>query len=207
MHIDYSKLKGDHVYLEQLQQQHVPEIKVLIKDERLWEFTRTLIIDDTFDEQFEKYMAQAFDPKGMGNQYSFVMKQTAGDRIIGMTRYYYYEPKDKRIAIGYTWYIPEVWGKVYNKECKLLLLRYAFEELELNRVEFHVAHKNIRSQKAVLKIGGVHEGILRNYAIQPDGSIRHTYVFSIAKEEWPEKKAALQQMVVNRESAIGNRES
>ena len=191
MLIDHSQLRGEYIYLEQLQQHHVPEIKVLIKDPRLWEFTRTLIIDDTFDSQFEKYIAHAFDPKGMGNQYSFVMRQADSDRIIGMTRYYFYEPKDKRVAIGYTWYVPEVWGKVYNKECKLLLLQYAFEVLGLNRVEFHVAHKNVRSQKAVLKIGGVQEGILRNYAIQPDGSIRHTYVFSIIKEEWPEKKKAL----------------
>ena len=191
MEIDYTKLKGQFVYLEPLGQHHVPEIKRLVRDERLWEFTKTLIIDDTFDAQFDKYITMAFDPKGMGEQYSFVIHETATQRIIGMTRFYFYEPKDKRVAIGFTWYIPEVWGQVHNKECKLLLLQYAFEELQLNRVEFHVAHRNVRSQKAVLKIGATQEGILRNYAIQPDGSIRHTHVFSIIKEEWPERKAAL----------------
>lgn len=195
MEIDHTKLRGQHVYLEKLREDHVAYIKTLIKDERLWEFTRTLIIDDTFDEQFEKYIAHAFDPNGMGNQFSFVMRRTIDDSIIGMTRYYFYEPKDKRVAIGFTWYIPEVWGQVYNKECKLLLLQYAFEDLGLNRVEFHVAHKNIRSQKAMLKIGAEREGVLRNYAIQPDGSIRHTHVFSIIKEEWPEKKERLREMV------------
>ena len=90
---------------------------------------------------------------------------------------------------------PEVWGQVYNRECKLLLLRYAFEVLGLNRVEFHVAHKNIRSQKAVMKIGAVPEGVLRNYAIQPDGSIRHTHVFSITKEEWPGAKEQLIKLI------------
>ncbi len=194
MLIDHSKLSGNHVYLEQLQEKHVPAIKPLIKDPRLWEFTRTFLINDTFDEQFERYMAMAFDPKGMGNQYSFVIFRKDTHEIIGMTRYYFYEPKDKRVAIGFTWYVPEVWGQVYNKECKLLLLQYAFETLDLNRVEFHVAHENIRSQKAMIKIGAVQEGVLRNYAIQPDGSIRHTFVFSIIKEEWAEKKAALLEM-------------
>jgi hypothetical protein len=49
-------------------------------------------------------------------------------------------------------------GQVHNKECKLLLLQYAFEELRFQRVEFEVAHQNIRSQKAVEKIGGVRKG-------------------------------------------------
>jgi N-acetyltransferase len=191
MQIDYLKLKGQFVYLEALQPSHLPLIKPLVKDERLWEFTNTLIINDSFDEQYDKYMAVALDPMGTGNQYSFVIRKTDNKDIIGMTRYYFHEPENKRVAIGYTWYVPEVWGEVYNKECKLLLLDYGFNELDLNRVEFHVAHRNVRSQKAVSKIGAKHEGILRNYAIQADGSIRHTYVFSIIKEEWPETRKHL----------------
>jgi RimJ/RimL family protein N-acetyltransferase len=54
-----------------------------------------------------------------------------------------------------------------------------------------VAHINVRSQKAVEKIGGVREGVLRNHSYQPDGSIRSTVLFSILKEEWPEKKQEL----------------
>ena len=49
----------------------------------------------------------------------------------------------------------------------------------------------MRSQKAVEKIGGIREGVLRKHGIQPDGSVRHTVVFSIIDEEWEEKKEAL----------------
>ena len=195
MTIDLDKLHGRYVYLRPLHPDHVPVIKELTRDARLWEFTKTLIIDDTFDEQFDKYIALAFNPLNMGEQYSFVIYESATDRIIGMTRYYKFEPAQKRLSIGYTWYIPEVWGKVHNKECKLLVLQYAFETLGFQRTEFEVAHRNVRSQKAVEKIGGVREGVLRKHGVQADGSVRDTVVFSIVDEEWPEKKEALLQLI------------
>jgi RimJ/RimL family protein N-acetyltransferase len=58
-----------------------------------------------------------------------------------------------------------------------------------------VAGQNIRSQKAVEKIGGVKEGVLRNHGFRPDGSLRDTVIFSILKEEWPEVKERLIEMV------------
>jgi RimJ/RimL family protein N-acetyltransferase len=115
--------------------------------------------------------------------------------IIGMTRLFNVEWKDKRLEIGHTWYIPSVWGKIYNKECKLLLLQYVFEHLKFNRVEFRVAHQNVRSQRAVEKIGGLKEGVLRKHSIRNDGSRRDTVVFSIIDDEWPEKKGKLQSLL------------
>ena len=200
MEIDISKLKGSYVYLKELQEENIPVLKKLAKDERLWEFTKTLLINDTYAEQFEQYISVAFSPTGDGTfgaglQKTFVIYRSSDDAIIGMSRYYGLSEKHKRLDIGYTWYVPEVWKKVYNKECKLLLLQYAFETLGFNRVGFHVAHINIRSQKAVEKIGGVREGVLRNHSYQPDGSIRSTVLFSILKEEWPEKKQKLQELI------------
>ena len=136
MQIDSSKLRGEYVYLEILQQEHIPLIKPLIKDERIWEYTKTLLIDDTFDEQFDRYISAALDPRFSGLQVSFVMRDAKTADVMGMTRYYRIEPSHKRLSIGYTWYIPEVWRKVYNKECKFLLLQYAFEVLQFNRVGF-----------------------------------------------------------------------
>lgn len=205
MVIDISKLKGAHVYLQELREENIPVIKKLAKDERIWEFTKTLLIKETYDDQFEQYISIALNPNGdgmfgVGLQKTFVIYRCSDNAIIGMTRYYSLSEKHKRLDIGYTWYIPEVWSKVYNKECKLLLLQYAFEVLNFNRVGFHVAHINIRSQKAVEKIGGVGEGMLRNHSYQPDGSIRSTVLFSIIKEEWPEKKQRIQELIKNLEN-------
>lgn len=191
MQIDTSLLRGQFVYLERLQPSHVPLLKPLAFDERLWEFTKTLLLTDTFDEQFDRYMATALDPAGVGEQCSFVIRDARSAAVIGMTRYYRIEPAHNRLCIGYTWYAPAYWGRVHNKECKLLLLQYAFETLGFQRVEFEVAGQNIRSQKAVAKIGGVKEGVLRKHGLRPDGSVRDTVVFSIIDDEWPQTKQKL----------------
>jgi len=202
--VDTALLKGEHIYLEHLHVDHVPVLKELARDERLWAYTKTLLINDTYEEQFQKYITTAFNKSAIGGQQAFVIRTTVDNAIIGMTRYYFIEPKDKRLAIGYTWYTPAVWGGPHNKECKLLLLQYAFEVLRFNRVEFHVAHQNVRSQKAVEKIGGVKEGVLRKYGYRPDGTLRDTVVYSIIDEEWLEKKARLQKMVNSYSVASSN---
>jgi hypothetical protein len=89
MNIDIVKLKGYHVYLEELRAGHIPVLKVLAKDERIWEFTRTLLINDTFDSQFENYIQIALDPNGdgtfgVGLQKTFVIHRKADSAIIGM---------------------------------------------------------------------------------------------------------------------------
>ena len=201
MQIDTSKLRGESLYLMLLQPEDIPALRFLARDERIWEYTKTLLINDNYDEQFDKYIAVALDPNGVGMQRSFVMRDAQSGAIIGMTRYYKMEPVHKRLSIGYTWYTPAYWGTVHNKECKHLLLQYAFEELGYQRVEFEVAHQNIRSQKAVEKIGGVKEGVLRKYMLRPDGEVRHTVVFSIIDDEWPATKQHLLQLVAAQKSS------
>lgn len=197
MEIDVSKLRGQFVYLELLQPSHIPQLKLLAKDEKLWEYTKTILLNDCYNEQVEKYLAVAIDPNGIGLQRSFVIRDAATKEIIGMSRYYRMELLHKRLDIGYTWYSPAYWGRVHNKECKLLLLQYAFETLGFQRVEFEVAHQNIRSQKAVEKIGGIKEGVLRKHGLRGDGSIRHTVIFSIIDDEWPSVKQRLLKLMTD----------
>jgi len=201
MHIDVSKLSGKYIYLELLTPDHVETLRLLAKDERIWEFTKAFAINETFDQQFDDYIGTALNKNAMGGQQAFVIKQRAGNAIIGMTRFYEIQPKDKRAAIGYTWYIPAFWGKVHNKECKFLMLAYLFEIAGFSRAEFHVAHQNIRSQKAVEKIGATREGELRKYGFRNDGSVRNTVVFSIIDDEWPARKENLLRLM----AAIENR--
>jgi N-acetyltransferase len=199
MEIDISLLKGEHVYLEFLLPEHIEALRALAKDDRIWEFTKTLLIDEQYNQRFDDYISLALDRNALEKQVAFIIRRKTDNVIIGMTRYYGVDEKNKRLNIGYTWYIPSVWGKVYNKECKFILLTYAFEELDFNRVGFEVAHQNLRSQKAVIKIGAIKEGELRKYALRPDGAFRNTVVFSIINDEWPEKKEYLQQIIAGSE--------
>lgn len=134
--------------------------------------------------------------RSVGNK-TFVIKRTTDRSIIGMTRLYEINQKEKTAVLGYTWYVPSVWGKVHNKECKLLMLQYVFEEMKFNRVELRVAHQNIRSQKAVEKLGAIKEGILRKHGYRNDGSIRHTVVYSIIDDEWPATKEKIAGLIAD----------
>jgi N-acetyltransferase len=191
---DLDLLRGQAIYLEPIGEQHREALRPLAKDERLWEFTKTLLIDATYDEQFNQYFDEAMATASLGGQ-GFIIRATCDDSLIGMTRFHSVDRPNKALSIGYTWYIPAVWGKVHNKECKLLMLQYVFENLHFNRAEFRVAHQNIRSQKAVEKIGGVREGILRKNGYRNDGKIRHTVIFSIIDEEWAATKEGLLRLV------------
>jgi RimJ/RimL family protein N-acetyltransferase len=188
------RLKGSHVYLQFLTEGHREVLRPLAKDDRLWEFTKTLLLNETYDQQFDTYFNEALSLAAKGDQ-AFVIVTTSDDRVIGMTRAYDLDRRVKKITIGHTWYIPSVWGLAHNKECKLLLLSYMFETLGLERVDFKVAGQNIRSQKAVEKIGGVREGVLRRYTLRNDGVPADTVFFSILCEEWPEKKKKLLTML------------
>jgi RimJ/RimL family protein N-acetyltransferase len=190
---DLALLRGRQVYLEFLTEAHRNILRPLARDERIWEYTKTLLITETYDRQFDDYFDQALAFASKGDQ-AFAIVATDG-RVIGMTRAYDIDRKVKKATIGHTWYIPEVWGKSHNKECKLLLLQYIFDTLGFARVDFKVASQNLRSQKAVAKIGGVKEGILRRFAQRNDGSSTDVVIFSMLDDEWMENKRRLQEMV------------
>src|SRR3954447_16229159 len=112
MDIDRAKLRGHHVCLELLSPVHRETLRFLAKNELIWEFNKLLPIDDSYDAAYDEYFEGALDQKGLGGQQAFVIKRTGDGSIIGMTRLYEIKPKEKTVLIGYTWYIPAVWGKV-----------------------------------------------------------------------------------------------
>lgn len=78
------------------------------------------------------------------------------EQVIGSTRFYDYDPAKSEIKIGYTFFARSCWGQDFNRSTKLLMLSYAFEFV--NRVLFHVGASNIRSQKAMEKLGATKIG-------------------------------------------------
>jgi RimJ/RimL family protein N-acetyltransferase len=113
--------------------------------------------------------------------------------FVGTTSYLETSIRDARTEIGATTYIPEVWGTKVNPETKYLLLKYAFEELGMGRVQLKTDIRNVRSQQAIARLGATYEGILRRYQRRADGTIRDTVLFAISAEEWPKVRARLEE--------------
>jgi RimJ/RimL family protein N-acetyltransferase len=101
------------------------------------------------------------------------------------------QQQHKKLEIGSTWLHPTYWATVVNLECKLLLLTHCFEVLEASRVQLKTDENNIRSRKAIEKIGGQFEGILRSDMLRDNNTKRNSAYYSIIAEEWPVIKIKL----------------
>jgi len=97
---------------------------------------------------FQNYFEGAIQSKG-----AFLILETKTNESIGSSRFYDYDKKDNSIIIGYTFIGRNFWGKEYNKSLKKLMLDYAFQYVD--KVYFHIGAQNIRSQKAIEKIGAI----------------------------------------------------
>ena len=109
----------------------------------------------------------------------------AAGLIVGTSTLHDVDLANERLHLGWTAYSPEVWGSEVNPECKLLLLKHAFDDCGFERVKIQTDVLNIRSQEAILRIGAVREGVLRHHMLRADGTRRDTVVFSVLREEWP----------------------
>jgi N-acetyltransferase len=109
----------------------------------------------------------------------------------GTSSYLEVSVADARLEVGATAYAPSLWGSRVNPEVKLLLLGHAFEELRAGRVQLKTDVRNVRSQRAIARLGARNEGTLRRYQRRADGSMRDTVVFSVTAEEWPDVRGGL----------------
>ncbi len=112
--------------------------------------------------------------------------------VVGTSSYLDVSPVDARLEIGATTYAPAVWGSAVNPDAKLQLLSYAFDVLAVGRVQIKTDVRNVRSQRAIARLGARYEGTLRRYQRRWDGTVRDTVLFSITAEEWPTLRPGLE---------------
>lgn len=182
-------LNGPRVRLEPLRSSHREGLLAAAQAIDIWAWLSMNLHEP---EELDAWMAKALAEEERGLSCPFVVREQATGAVLGSTRYMDIHPADRGVEIGWTWYTPTVWGSAVNPEAKWLLLRHAFEEWQALRVVFRTDHQNTRSQSAIRKLGAVYEGTLRNHRIRPDGSLRHTVIFSITPDEWPTVRAGLE---------------
>ncbi|TQM14973.1 GNAT family N-acetyltransferase [Pseudonocardia kunmingensis] len=111
--------------------------------------------------------------------------------VVGTSSYLDVSVPDARLEIGSTAYTPAVWGTAVNPDTKLALLAQAFDVLGAGRVQLKTDVRNVRSQRAIARLGARYEGILRRYQRRADGTVRDTVMFSILAEDWPQVRARI----------------
>ena len=115
---------------------------------------------------------------------AFTIFDKRTNTYVGSTRYGLIDSKNKVLHIGWTWISPATQGTGFNHKMKFLMLEYAFETLQFKKVEFRIDERNIKSRKAVEKLGATLEGILRKNVTTKGNFRRSSCCYGILKEEW-----------------------
>ncbi|UOQ83529.1 GNAT family N-acetyltransferase [Gracilibacillus salinarum] len=178
-------LEGKYISLEPLEWKHKDVLFEALKSPEVWNYTwrNVRTIDD-----LERIVTDAVNKKKEKEQIPFVVKDKQTGKVIGTTRIGDIDFGNRNVEIGWTWLSPSVWKTKVNTECKLLLLQYCFEELQVIRVQFSVSGQNLRSQHALERIGAVKEGTFRKHRVKESGSIHDNIFYSIIDSEWESVK-------------------
>jgi N-acetyltransferase len=147
-----------------------------------------LSIAITTESDFEKYLNLMNESIIDGRQFTFSIFHKAINTFIGSTSILNIDEKNKKVEIGWTWINSIYWGSKINMECKYLLIDYLFTSLNIQRIELRTRESNIRSQKAIEKIGATKEAVIRCDRINEDGSFRNTVLYSLIRSEWDDLK-------------------
>jgi len=178
-------LENNSVLLRPLTAEDEKGLSKIAFDADIWKYTVTRAMNST---ELKEYINIALEDRERNSRYPFSIIDKASGEIAGSTSYGNIYVKDKRIEIGWTWLAKKFIGSGLNKECKFLLLQYAFEHLMFERVEFKTDFLNKAARKALVKIGAKEEGILKSHTLMHDGRRRDTIYYSILADEWKEIK-------------------
>lgn len=163
-------LENDFVQLISLEESDFESLYSVASDPEIWEQHPNK--DRYKREIFQNFFQGAIESKGA---FKIIDKNTG--EIAGSTRFYDYNPDDNSIFIGYTFYATKFWGSKLNPQVKKLMLDLIFQFV--NKVYFHVGKNNIRSQKAMEKLGAKKiDEVIVAYAYEPE---RLNVVYEIRK--------------------------
>jgi N-acetyltransferase len=152
-------LKGELIELRPLKPDDWKELFAVASDPFIWE--QHPESDRHLEDVFKIFFSDALESRG-----AFVILDRMTQQIIGSTRFYGYDPEKSEIEIGWTFLARKYWGGRYNAEMKRLLLNHAFKFVE--NVVFFVGEDNVRSQKAMEKVGASKVGTAtRAYGNRP----------------------------------------
>ena len=162
-------------------------------DEYLWRLLPTAMPESL--GEIESWVAMLIDLQARCQALPFTVVHLEKQEIAGATSYLTISEENRNLEIGWTWYGRDFRRTAVNTECKYLLLEHAYETLACIRVFLKTDLRNERSQRAIERIGGVREGVLRRDRLVKDGYQRSSVYYSILDDEWPAVKARLEEML------------
>ena len=176
-------LETSKVFLRPIEENDYDAFLSLAKqDEEMWQHFSLNLADEA---QLKRWMDMAFSDKNAETRrpFTIIEKETgliAGSSSMGNISYY-----DLRFEIGWSWLGKNFRSTGLNKQAKFSMLRYAFDELNFERVEFKTDVLNARARQGLRNVGGIEEGVLRSHTKMWNNRRRTSIYYSVLKDEWP----------------------
>jgi RimJ/RimL family protein N-acetyltransferase len=189
-------LTGRHVRLLPMQAEHLAALTAAGSEPSIWQWYS---INAGTPEGMRAFVEDGLAMQRQGTAVPFTIVEQASGAIVGSTRFGAIERKHRRAEIGWTWLQPRCQRSGLNTEMKYLMLRHAFEQWGLMRVEFKTDSLNDKSRNALKRIGATEEGILRNHMVTWSGRVRHSVYYSITDGDWPRVKQHLEGLLTRYE--------
>ncbi len=174
-------LKNALVKLEPLEMAHATLLLPIAKEDKLVQYSPS---DIDRPEALQAYIGKAISDRTKGRSIPYAVFDIRNNTYAGCTRYMNIDRKNKVVEIGSTWIGRAFQGTGLNTAMKNLMLNHAFIDLEFEKVEFRIDQRNMKSRKAVEKLGAVLEGVLRENVYLLDGYKRNTCCYGLLKKEW-----------------------
>lgn len=181
-------LQTNKVILRSIEESDFETFFELAQDENAWSyFTLNLSNND----HLRKWMDQAFADRDANTRRPFTIVEKSSGKIAGSMSMGNISMHDLRIEIGWSWLGKDFRGTDVNRHAKYCMMKYAFDKLNFERVEFKTDVLNKRARKGLEKIGSKEEGILRSHMTMWNNRRRDSVYYSVLKNEWPELKQTL----------------
>lgn len=152
------------------------------EDPAMWEYFSLNLADEV---QLKQWMEMAFADKNANTRRPFTIIDKRSNAIAGSSSLGNISFHDKRVEIGWSWLGPAYRSTGLNRHAKYTMMKYAFESLGFERVEFKTDVLNQRARQGLKKVGGIEEGILRSHMTMWNNRRRTSIYYSVLKEEWP----------------------
>lgn len=178
---DEPLLIGESIKLEPLAPHHSEGLARAAEDPQIWHY---MAEDASTPDGFREWFKIAIDNAKNGSELIFAVRSRDTGEIAGSSRFAELSVKQLRAVMGGSWFHPKYWGTTVNPECRLIMLKIAFERLGLQRLEIRVDPGNEKNQHFLTAIGAVKEGTLRGHHWNSNGNRVGSVVFSILVEEW-----------------------
>ncbi|MCB4809682.1 GNAT family N-acetyltransferase [Tamlana sp. 62-3] len=158
-----------------------------ISSPSIWEF---MSYDLENISDWQKFISNSIENRKNQVAQEFAIIQKPTNKLIGATSICSISEFDKKVEIGLTWFSESYQGKGINQKVKLILLSFLFDQIKVNKVEFRTRGGNLKSQRALDKIGAVKEGILRELIFR-NGKYIDVVYYGILASEWKNIKEGL----------------